>query len=206
MKRHWALLLTLLFACACADEPEKTPEAPQEGGVSSSGGNPGGGDVPIGGDQQADYDPYTKALEHIRAKDWDSARAELLKSLEYRRTPEQERDARTKLKEAEQGILSQPAQPVPKLIFDKGFYDQRVSIRGKFASGGEVGYATQYFWVDDLKRLQCRYSKIPLAEKKAIAALKGGEKVLVRGMLKSPWGSNPDPYLEAEFLRVEETK
>jgi len=206
MKGPWALLLAFLFACACADEPEKTPQAPPEGGVSSTGGNPGSGEVSIGGNQQADYDPYTKALEHIRGKDWDSARTELLKTLEHRLNPDQEQDARAKLKEAEQGIVSQPAQPVPNLISGKGFYDQRVSIRGKFASGGEVGYATQYFWLDDIKRLQCRYSKMPLAEKKAIAALKGGEKVLVRGMLKSPWGSNPDPYLEAEFLRVEEAR
>ncbi|MBI5243232.1 MAG: hypothetical protein HY922_06020 [Elusimicrobia bacterium] len=206
MKRC-ALILAALFFCACADEPQPSEQPQEGGGLSPGAGNSGGGEVALGNEgPQAREDPYTKALEHIRAQDWDSARAELLKTLEYRLEPEQQKDVLAKLKAAERGIASRPAEPITKLLSDKKFYDQRVSIRGKFISGGEVGYATQYFWVDDLKRLQCRYSKMPLSDKKAILSLKEGAKVLVRGLLKSPWGSNPDPYLEAEFLQVEQTK
>jgi len=59
---------------------------------------------------------------------------------------------------------------------------------------------------DDVKRLQCRYAKMPLEDKKRILTLQGGEKLMVRGTLRSPWGSNPDPYLEAEYVRVEALK
>lgn len=36
-----------------------------------------------------------------------------------------------------------------------------------------------------------------------ILRLKDNARVLVRGTLKSPWGSNPDPYLDASYFRLE---
>ncbi|HAH07336.1 MAG TPA: hypothetical protein DCM05_12585 [Elusimicrobia bacterium] len=200
-------LIPLFLLCACGDEPEKEAPAPESGGgASSTSSGGGGGEVSLAGEQEAPGDPYTNALEHIKKQDWDSARQELLKSLQFRQEPDKEKETLSQLRAVEQKLAAQPAVPASKLLSDKGFYDQRVSIRGRFTSGGEVGYATQYFWIDDVKRLQCRYAKMPLEDKKRILTLQGGEKLMVRGTLRSPWGSNPDPYLEAEYVRVEALK
>ena len=109
------------------------------------------------------------------------------------------------MKIVEQGILSQPAHNVGDIFKDaNNLYNKKVSIRGTLFTGGKVGTVTYYFFVQTgRKKIQVRYPKLDLDSKKTILLLKDGAQILVRGTLKSPWGSNPKPYLEASYFRLE---
>ena len=113
-------------------------------------------------------------------------------------------EIRGHLKLVERGILSQPTFFTSEVFKSKKkMMGKKVSMRGYFQPGGPVGKVSYYFWLDSGGRIQCRYEGLPLKPKKKILLLKDGAVVLVRGTLKSPWGSNPNPYLELSYFRLE---
>ncbi|MFA5140465.1 MAG: hypothetical protein WC728_14640 [Elusimicrobiota bacterium] len=176
------------------------------GGGTSSGGE--GGQVRIEGDgtgsQETIADRYGKAMDLIKQRDWDGAREQLLEALYRSPGPEIQKDIREHLKIVERGILSQPAQNVNSVFRDApNLYDKKVSIRGTFVPGGAVGKTMYYFFVSTGQKIQCRYGALSLDDKRTILLLDEGAQVMVRGTLKSPWGSNPNPYLEANYFRLE---
>jgi hypothetical protein len=215
--RRWLAFLFVAAAgaalAACGDEPPQNPGSgsQEDAYAGSSGGGTapsgGGGDVRIeGGDgkQETIADRYEKAMTLIKKRDWDGARDELLEAMHRSQGKDIQREISDHLKLVEQGILQQPVLGGREL-FEKAnqLYEKKVSVRGTFLSGGEVGKTTYYFWVQSAVKVQCRYGNLPLEDKKVIVLLKEGAQVLVRGTLKSPWGSNPNPYLELSFFKIE---
>lgn len=200
------MLPVLVFACAfaaCGDEPQEPPEeAPPSGGAHSP--PPGGGEVAIGEARTAG-DAYGRALGHIRERNFDSARGALLEALQSPPAG-QEGELRAKLAETERELLAQPAKAPGDLLGRGELLETRVSVRGAFVSGGEVGAASQYFWVEAGKRLRIRYGKLSPRDKTVVSTLRPQAPVLVRGVLRPPWGTDGDPYLEAEFVHAEKAR
>lgn len=211
MKRSLGgVLLVALAACGCDDAPPQESSEPQyqPSGGGSTGNKDGGGQVAIGDAQSSREniaESYQKALSKIQQRDWDGAREELIGALHRSQGHEIEKDIRKHLQIVEQGILAQPPQNVGDVFKQgKALFEKKVSIRGTFFTGGKVGKVTYYFFVQTGKeRVQCRYHKLELEDKKTVLLLEDGAQVLVRGTLKSPWGSNPDPYLELNYFRLE---
>lgn len=221
MKRNHRILIALLLGSLTLGQISCGDEAPSNssnetsagdggggGGSSSSGGE--GGQVRIEGDgtgsQETIADRYGKAMDLIKQRDWDGAREQLLEALYRSPSPEIQKDIHQHLKIVEQGILSQPAQSVGSVFQNApNLYDKRVSVRGTFVPGGAVGKTMYYFFVATGQKLQCRYGSLPIEDKRTILLLNEGAQVLVRGTLKSPWGSNPNPYLEANYFRLEKS-
>ena len=111
---------------------------------------------------------------------------------------------RKHLKIVEQGILSQPTYTALQ-VFQRAnnFFGKKVSVRGTFVSGGATGKTTYYFWTKAGKNIQCRYAQLSLEDKRTILMIPEGSQIFVRGVLNTPWGSNPNPYLELNYFRVE---
>ncbi|MFA6028715.1 MAG: hypothetical protein WC969_02545 [Elusimicrobiota bacterium] len=200
------LLFVCAFACAlaaCGDEPqEPAEEAPPSGGAHSP--PPGGGEVALDGARSAES-PYDRALGHIRERDFDSARGALLEALQSP-SAGREGEVRAKLAETERELLGRPATAPDVLLRRNDLLDTRVSVRGAFVSGGEVGAASQYFWVEAGKRLRCRYGKLSSRDKAVVSSLRAKDPVLVRGTLRPPWGTDGEPYLETEFVHAEKAR
>ncbi len=213
MSRRFRLLAAGAFLAAAfaacddgANHKEPEPAAAPTGHISYGGG--GGGQVSVGKNPQARgsvEERYEKALKSIKERDWDGARAQLLDALKRGKGQEIEKDIQEQLKIVDRGLLSQPTYEVTDLqLHAKEFYEKKVSIRGSFIPGGKVGRVTYYFWVKTKKRqIQARYPKLPLKNKKTILRLKQGAQVLVRGTLKPPWGTNPNPFIELSYFRLE---
>ena len=193
----------LLALAACADQPPESKEEEQGRWGQTSGPSQGWGEVRVAPEEPRE-DHYSKAIGLIKEKRWDAARAELLSSLRTAE-PEKEGDIRRRLAEVETEILSQPPWPLPSLLADKTLQNKVVSVRGKYKDGGKVGRSTGYFWLETAQktRLRCRYGRLSLEEKEAILSLKPGAPLLMRCELKSAWGSDPNPYLDADLFRRE---
>ncbi|MFH2204511.1 MAG: hypothetical protein ABIJ96_15460 [Elusimicrobiota bacterium] len=209
--RKCALGLLLLGAAlaACDDgasQQEPAEEAAPAGNVSSSGG--GGGQVSVQRNPQARgaiEERYEKALQSIKKREWDNAHDELTDALKRGQGHAMESDIRQQIKVAEQGLLAQPTYEAADLMQNSAnFFGRRVSVRGTLVPGGKVGRASHYFWIRTARRkIQARYGKLSLDDKKTILLLKEGALVLGRGSLKEPWGTNPNPYLELSYFRLE---
>lgn len=202
------LLLCAVFASCDDGSRHKEPpaESAEPAGHISYGG--GGGQVQVGTRQsprETIADRYEKALVSIKKRDWDGAREELIEALQRSEGHPIQKDIKEHLKIVEQGLLAQPTYEVTDLYLNADqFFKKRVSVRGTFIPGGKVGRATYYFWIKTKKRkIQARYNKLSLDDKKKILLLKNGATVLGRGMLKEPWGSNPHPYIELSYFRLE---
>lgn len=207
----WTLIAALaLSSCDETQQPSKPAQTEQEeqqtmGGSSMA--DKGSGEVAIGqseADKATIAERYQKALGLIQKRDWDGARSELLEA--YQRSPDAatRKEIQGHLKLVEQGLLEQPAYPVPAIFgAAEKLFDKSVSVRGRFIPGGAIGKVNYYFWVESGRKIQVRYGQLLLEDKKVIHTLTEGSQVLVRGALKSPWGSNPNPYLEAQFFRLE---
>ena len=211
-----AFSLALSFCAGGCDDPgtSASPGSAPAGedvaggggsGFASSGG--GGGDVSIGpesGGATSITDRYKNALGKIKQQDWDGARSELMEALNRSEGQPVEKEIREHLKLVEQGILAQPAySPAEVFANAPNFIEKSVSMRGRFLQGGSVGKVTYYFWLENGKKVQCRYASLPLDEKKLILSMREGSIVLVRGVLQPPWGSSPNPYLDLSFFRLE---
>lgn len=211
MRRTAVFLLLAALCAACDDAPQESPPPAQEsggGGGAGAGSGGGGGQVKVGAGQSSREtiaERYEQALDLIRKRDWDGAHAQLLDALARSRGTPVEKDIRQHLAVVERGILAQPAYNVDDVFTQSAaLYDKKVSIRGYFIPGGEVGRVTYYFWVQTgATRIQARYPQLGLEDKRTILQLKEGAQVLVRGTLKSPWGTNPHPYLELNYFRLE---
>lgn len=205
-----ALLIFPLLFSACDEgaggggKPQEEEETPMGGGSGDTGG--GGGQVALSGgeDQGTIADKYETALKKIRERDWDGAREELLEALKRSEGKDIQKEIQGHLQLVERGILSQPTVLTGEVL---GAQDKmlgtRISMRGYFTPGGPVGKVSYYFWLDAGGKIQCRYEALDLESKKKILLLNEGAIVLVRGVLKSPWGSNPNPYLELNYFRLE---
>jgi hypothetical protein len=219
MKRNDRLLITLLLASlalgqtACGDDPPASSSSGDNAGDGGGGGggtssSSEGGQVRIEGDgsgsQETIADRYGKAMDLIRQRDWDGAREQLLEALYRSPSPDIQKNIQGHLKAVEQGLLSQPAYNVGSVFKNaSNLYEKKISVRGTFIPGGAVGKTMYYFFVSTGQKMQCRYGALSLDEKRTILLLDEGAQVLVRGTLKSPWGSNPNPYLEASYFRLE---
>ena len=195
----------VLALTACQEQPPESKEEEQGPWGQTSGSSQGGGDVRVAPEGRRE-DHYSKAIGLIKEKRWDAARAELLSSLRTA-DPEKEKDIRRQLVEVEAELLAQPSLPVHSLLADKTLQNKVVSVRGKYTDGGKVGRTTGYFWLETAEkaRIRCRYGRLSLEQKEAILRLKPGASLLVRGELKSAWGSDPNPYLDADLFRREKT-
>jgi hypothetical protein len=212
MKRFPLLLLCMTLA-ACDDAPpaEPTDSGGYQGGGAGAGTSSkgsGSGQVRVGAGQSSREtitDRYSKALKKINKRDWDGAREELLEALHRSSGNPIQNDIREHLAIVEQGLLAQPTHNVGDVFSRaKNLYEKKLSIRGTFFNGGKVGKVSYYFFVQTGRdRMQVRYPNLELEDKKTILLLKDGARVLVRGTVKSPWGSNPKPYLEANYFRLE---
>ena len=204
-----ALLAAIMSFAGCEDQPQEKSgggEVQPTGGYQGSTGG-GGGDVaiqPADGGKTTLVDHYQTALAKIRERDWDGAREALLEALHRSEGHDIQAQIQEHLKMVEQGILTQPTYTAPELFAgaDK-FYESKVSMRGKLLQPGAVGKVTYYFWLESGKKIQCRYDKLSLEDKKKILGLGDGAQVLVRGTLKSPWGTNPHPYMDLSYFRIE---
>jgi len=202
-----ALLFTaLLAACDDGAQHQETEAEPAAPGHISYGG--GGGQVSVGRNPKARgsiEERYENALKSIKKRDWDGARDQLVEALKQGKGQELEDDIRRQMKVVEQGLLAQPTHEATDLMLNaKQFYEKKVSVRGTFIPGGKVGRASYYFFVRTKKReIQARYNKLSLDDKKTILLLKKGAVVLARGTLKEPWGTNPRPFIELSFFRLE---
>lgn len=210
MRRLALLLPLLLLISACDDGAGGGGQASDEEEVemtgSSDSGGGGGGDVALAGgeDQGTIADRYEKALKMIRDRNWDGAREQLLEALKRSEGKDIQKEIKGHLQLVERGILAQPTYFTTEVFGNqRKMMGKKVSMRGYFLEGGPVGKVSYYFWLDSGGKIQCRYEGLPLDSKKKILLLKNGAQVLVRGTLKSPWGSNPDPYLELSYFRLE---
>ena len=209
MKRLFAVFFLAGILSACddgANQKEPASEPAESPGSVSYGG--GGGQVRVGNPQatrQSVEESYKQALDSIAEKKWDNARETLTEALRQAAGTDLEKDIRTQLKVVDRGLYSQPTHEVTDLFLKAPeYYDTNVSVRGLFVPGGKVGEATYYFWTRTAKRkIQCRYKDLSLEDKQKILLLKEGAQVLVRGALKSPWGSNPNPYLDLTYFKLE---
>jgi hypothetical protein len=210
MKRFLFLIPALLLFAACDEGTGGGPPQGEEEDVqmtgSSAGGEGGGGQVALsgGGGEGTIADRYEKALTMIRDRDWDGAREQLLEALKRSEGKDIQTEIHGHLRLVERGILAQPTYYTGEVFgMQNKMMGKKVSMRGTFVPGGPVGKVSYYFWLDAGGKIQCRYEALPLESKKKILLLKQGAQVLVRGTLKSPWGSNPNPYLELSYFRLE---
>lgn len=208
--RRAALAVALLAfpLAACDDAPQQTKKTEDDGGGmrGASGTQSGGsGDVAIAGSSDGTIaDRYEKALKMIKDKDWDSAREQLQEA--YRRSDSNDvkQEIRGHLSMVEQGILAQPTVTGPEIFAHAAkVLEKKVSMRGRLVQGGAVAKVTYYFWLDSGSKVQCRFPALSLEEKKLIFSLPDGSEVLVRGTVKPPWGSNPNPYVELSYFKLE---
>lgn len=209
MKRALLSFALMSFSlAACDDAPPQTKKTEDEGGgMRGASGTQGGGsgDVSIAGASEGTIaDRYEKALKMIKDKDWDGARDQLQEA--YRRSDS--KDVKTEiqghLQMVEQGILAQPTVTGPDIFaFAAKVMEKKVSMRGKLFQGGAVAKVTYYFWLESGSKVQCRFPALSLEEKKLIMSLPDGSDVLVRGTVKPPWGSNPNPYVELSYFKLE---
>lgn len=203
----FAVLVFALPLGACDDAPQEQKQSsddePGMRGASTGGG--GGGDVAIAGSSDGTIaDRYEKALNLIKEKDWDGARDQLQEA--YRRTESAEvkKEIQGHLQMVEQGILAQPTVTGPEIFAHAPkLLEKRVSLRGKLMQGGAVAKVTYYFWLESGSKVQCRFPALPLEQKRQILGLPDGSQVLVRGTVKPPWGSNPNPYVELSYFKLE---
>lgn len=207
--RPFGLAASLLGLFACdepAPEKQQGPETQGGGGYHGTGGG-GGGDVAIGAGEEGKssiVDTYQLALGKIKERDWDGAREALLDALRRSDDKGVQAEIRKHLKLVEEGILTQPTVTGPDLLKNAPtLYEKKVSMRGQVLQPGQVGKVTYYFWLQSGKKIQCRYDRLDLSDKKIILSLQDGSQALVRGTLKSPWGTNPNPYLELNYFRLE---
>lgn len=205
-----ALLLVALAAfgpAACDDAPVEQKKTEDEGGGmrGASGGQGGGGDVAIAGASDGTIaDRYEKALQLIKDKDWDGARDQLQEAYRRSESAEVKKEIQGHLQMVEQGILAQPTVTGPEIFAHAPkLLEKRVSLRGKLVQGGAVAKVTYYFWLDSGSKVQCRFPALPLELKRQILSLPDGSQVLVRGTVKPPWGSNPNPYVELSYFKLE---
>lgn len=228
-----ALCLALSACEEGAPPSSEPPPQPSMGGVSAtSSGGAGGGDISLdfdGGQPTGPAEPgggtqiggsratqsssaegsianrYQAALDLIRKKDWDGAREQLLEALRRSEGTEAEEEIQGHLRIVERGILAQPADDAAGVLGrGRELMEKRVSARGRFASGGPGGQTSYYFWLDSGgRRIQCRYHRLTLGDKKKIARVADGSRILVRGLLRPPWGNNRDPYLDLSYFRLE---
>lgn len=209
MKRALLALALLPFALSgCEDTPQQAKPAEDDGGGmrGAAGTQSGGsGDVAISGAAEGTIaDRYEKALKMIKDKDWDGAREQLQEA--YRRSDS--KDVKTEIQGhlamVEQGILAQPTVTGPDIFaYSAKVMEKHVSMRGKLIQGGPVAKVTYYFWLESGAKVQCRFPALSLEDKKVILGLADGAQVLVRGTVKPPWGSNPNPYLELSYFKLE---
>jgi hypothetical protein len=208
MKRPF--LAFLLFAgalAACEDTPTQSKPAADDGATmrGAQSGQGGGGDVAIAGPSEGTIaDRYEKALKSIKEKDWDGAREQLQEA--YRRSDSKEvkQEIVGHLQMVEQGILAQPTVTGPEIFAHAAkVMEKRVSLRGKLIQGGAVAKVTYYFWLDSGSKVQCRFPALSLEDKRLILSLPDGSDVLVRGTVKPPWGSNPNPYVELSYFKLQ---
>ncbi len=208
MRRAAAFLLLACVLSACEDTPQQAKKGEDDGsggmrGAGASTGG-GGGQVAIGGQGEGTIaDRYEKALKMIKEKDWDGARDQLLEAYRRSDSADIKKEISGHLKMVEQGLLSQPTLTAPQAFASPALIEKRISMRGLTISGGPVGKVTYYFWLNSGQRIQCRFSGLTLDEKKSILSLPDGSQALVRGTLKPPWGSNPTPYLDLTYFRLE---
>jgi len=208
MKKLLLLFPLLLLFTACDEgagggAPQEEEEVQMGGGTPEGGG---GGQVALsGGENQGTIaDRYESALKKIKKRDWDGAREELLEALNRSEGKDIQKEIKGHLALVERGILSQPTYLAAEVFSSQEkMMGRKVSMRGYFSPGGPVGKVSYYFWLDAGGKVQCRYEGLPLESKKKILMLKEGAIALVRGTLKSPWGSNPNPYLELSYFRLE---
>lgn len=209
MKRF---LLAVALLCgalaACEDAPQQAKSTEDDGGGmrgASTGQGGGSGDVAIAGASEGTIaDRYEKALKMIKDKDWDGAREQLQEA--YRRSDSKDvkKEIQGHLAMVEQGILAQPTVTGPEIFVHAAkVMEKRVSLRGKLLQGGPVAKVTYYFWLESGAKVQCRFPGLSLEDKKLILSLADGAQVLVRGTVKPPWGSNPNPYVELSYFRLE---
>lgn len=203
-----AVALLSLPLTACDDTPVESKPASDDGATmrgASTGQGGGGGDVSISGAAEGTIaDRYEKALKSIKEKDWDTAREQLQEA--YRRSDSNDvkQEIRGHLQMVEQGILAQPTVTGPEIFAHAAkVMEKRVSMRGKLTQGGPVAKVTYYFWLDSGSKVQCRFPALSLEDKRLILSLSDGSEVLVRGTVKPPWGSNPNPYVELSYFKVE---
>ncbi|PCI37377.1 MAG: hypothetical protein COB53_06775 [Elusimicrobia bacterium] len=209
MKKIIFLLPLLILFSACDENAGSGPPPEEDEEVLTGGGHTetgGGGQVALsGGENQGTIaDRYESALKKIKTRDWDGAREELLEALQRSEGKDIQTEIRGHLKLVERGILSQPTFLTAEVFKSQDkMMGKKVSMRGYFSPGGPVGKVSYYFWLDSGGKIQCRYDALELDAKKKILLLKDGAVVLVRGTLTSPWGSNPNPYLELSYFRLE---
>ncbi|TBR20591.1 hypothetical protein EPO15_12705 [bacterium] len=209
MKRALLVFVLLPFAMtACDDTPQKAKPAEDDGGgMRGASGTPSGGsgDVAISGASEGTIaDRYEKALKMIKEKDWDGARDQLQEAYRRSDSADVKKEIQGHLAMVEQGILAQPTVTGPDIFaFSAKVMEKHVSMRGKLLQGGPVAKVTYYFWLESGAKVQCRFPTLSLEDKKLILGLADGAQVLVRGTVKPPWGSNPNPYLELNYFKLE---
>lgn len=204
-----AVALFSLALCGCDDEPagKKTnTEDDGGGGMRGASGSTGGsGDVAIASPSEGTIaDRYEKALKMIKEKDWDGARDQLLEAYRRSDSDDVKKEIRGHLGMVEQGIRAQPTFSAPEVFAAAPkIMEKKVSMRGTILQGGQVAKVTYYFWLQSGAKIQCRFAGLTLEEKRTIQSLPDGSEVLVRGIVKPAWGSNPNPYLELSYFRLE---
>lgn len=209
MKRAFlAVSLASLALCACDETPQQQKPAEDDGGgMRGASGTQGGGsgDVSIGGAGEGTIaDRYEKALKSIKEKDWDAAREQLQEAYRRSDSADVRKEITGHLAMVEQGLLAQPSVTGPEVFgHAQKLFEKKVSMRGKLLQGGPVAKVSYYFWLESGSKVQCRFPGLTLDDKKLILTLPDGSDVLVRGVVKAPWGSNPNPYLELNFFKLE---
>lgn len=207
MKRIFiALLAFTLTSCEDQAPTSKKPSEDEGGGMHGASGATGGsGDVSIAGPGEGTIaDRYEKALKLIKEKDWDGAREQLIEAYRRSDSADVRKEVQGHLKMVEQGIMAQPALSAPEVFgMAPKLMEKKVSLRGKTLQGGAVAKVTYYFWLESGAKIQCRFAALTLEEKKMILTLPDGSDALVRGTLKPAWGTNPNPYVELSFFRLE---
>ncbi|MBI5595936.1 MAG: hypothetical protein HY928_07595 [Elusimicrobia bacterium] len=204
-----AVALLSVALCGCEDEPsgKQGPTEDDGGGMHGASATTGGssGDVAIASPSEGTIaDRYEKALKLIKEKDWDGARDQLLEAYRRSDSADVKKEIRGHLGMVEQGIRAQPALSAAEVFAGApALMEKKVSMRGTLLQGGQVAKVTYYFWLQAGAKIQCRFSALTLEEKRLIQTLPDGSDVLVRGTLKPAWGSNPNPYLELSYFRLE---
>ena len=203
-------MLAAVLSVGCEETPQEqhAEPAPPMGGGARGGG--GGGDVAVGAPEAGSSQGtglevrYQKALDLVKKKDWDAAYAELQDVADRGAGTPVAAQAQKQLQTVTANLLTYPPTPVQSLLAAPEIFSERsVTLRGSFQGGGAVGASTYYFWVKQGRTVQCRYPRLSLPDKQRILKVKDGSPVLVRGTVKPPWGTNPDPYLDLTLFRAE---
>lgn len=204
-----AVALFSVALCGCEDEPAGSKNTTEDdgGGMRGATGATGGssGDVAIASPSEGTIaDRYEKALKLIKEKDWDGARDQLLEAYRRSDSDDVKKEIRGHLGMVEQGIRAQPTLTAAEVfVAAPKIMEKKVSMRGTLLQGGQVARVTYYFWLQSGAKIQCRFASLTLEEKRLIQSLTDGSEVLVRGTVKPAWGSNPNPYLELSYFRLE---